>query len=280
MPLAGRRVDGIAGPDLDDLAAAGLDEPDALGDVQRLADRVRMPCVARTRSEVDDAGPETRRLHATRDGVEPDVAGEPVGRGLDRRRLAQDLHAVPPSRGPARSRVGRTDLRWSAVDAVVVPARQPGPPGPTVDDRVEAQSLRPEAIDADPEPAAGHRHERLLVVEAVRGGREGQPEVVRPCLDAEGRDPWVVAAVRPGERRLRGRRLRGRRCGSPFAPRSVATSSSRGPSIDSDPGSRRSRTARARRIASRASAFGLWPGPFWRTTAPMPASGSHCIPAR
>jgi hypothetical protein len=51
VPLARRRVDGIAGPDLGDLAAAGPDQPDSLGDVQGLPAGMRVPRVAGARPE-------------------------------------------------------------------------------------------------------------------------------------------------------------------------------------------------------------------------------------
>ncbi len=43
VPLAGRGVDGVARADLGDLAAAGLDQAAAFGDMQRLPYGVRVP---------------------------------------------------------------------------------------------------------------------------------------------------------------------------------------------------------------------------------------------
>ena len=72
----GRRVDRVAGPDLEDRAAAGLDPPDALGDVDHLAHGVRVPGVAGARREPDDVHADPRRLLAAGDDVDPRVAGE------------------------------------------------------------------------------------------------------------------------------------------------------------------------------------------------------------
>ena len=65
MPLARRRVDGVAGPNLDDVPAARLREADALHDVQRLAHGMGVPRVSGARGEVHEARPEPgRRLAA------------------------------------------------------------------------------------------------------------------------------------------------------------------------------------------------------------------------
>src|SRR4029453_16281606 len=58
VPLARGRVDGLAGMDLDDLAAAGLDEADALGDVEGLAQGVAVPGGAGARGDADEGGGE------------------------------------------------------------------------------------------------------------------------------------------------------------------------------------------------------------------------------
>ena len=77
VPFAGGRVDGVAGADLDDLAAAGLDQPDALGDVQGLPERVGVPGVAGSGGEADGVDPDAGGRLAAGDDVVPDVAGEP-----------------------------------------------------------------------------------------------------------------------------------------------------------------------------------------------------------
>jgi len=45
--LIGGGVDNVAGADVDDGAASGLGPPGPLGDVEALAEGVRMPCAAR-----------------------------------------------------------------------------------------------------------------------------------------------------------------------------------------------------------------------------------------
>ena len=92
MPLAGRRVDRVARPDLEDLAAAGLRPPDPVEDVERLADGVDVPRVAGPGREADDARADARRRIAADDQVHPGVARERLGGRLRGRRLGQDLH--------------------------------------------------------------------------------------------------------------------------------------------------------------------------------------------
>src|SRR6185295_17823139 len=55
VPLPGRRVDRVAGPDLDDVAAARLHPPEAFGHEKRLADRVDVPRVPCAWRELDEA---------------------------------------------------------------------------------------------------------------------------------------------------------------------------------------------------------------------------------
>src|SRR5215211_7082708 len=57
VPLVGGRGDDVTGPDLLDGAAAGLHQPLAVGDVQGLADGVRMPGGAGRGGEPDGADP-------------------------------------------------------------------------------------------------------------------------------------------------------------------------------------------------------------------------------
>jgi hypothetical protein len=66
MPVffAWRRIDGVARPHPDHLAVAGLHQPDAVCDVQGLADRVRVPGAA-------GAGVKRTRLMIMRDGSSP-----------------------------------------------------------------------------------------------------------------------------------------------------------------------------------------------------------------
>ena len=73
-------------------------QADALGDEDRLAVRVGVPGGARAGREVHERGGERRRRLGRGDGVDVDVAGEPVGGallGLDA--AAGDLHVGAPS---------------------------------------------------------------------------------------------------------------------------------------------------------------------------------------
>src|SRR5215218_2324931 len=91
--LAGLEEHAIAGPDLFDRAAFALAEADALSDEDRLAVRVRVPGSARARREVHERGGERRGAGGRGDGVDVDVAGEPVARALLRvAAAAGDLH--------------------------------------------------------------------------------------------------------------------------------------------------------------------------------------------
>src|SRR6188472_117389 len=100
VPLAGRRMDRVAGANLDHLPAARLHAPHPLGDVERLADGMGMPRVARAGREADEADTHAGRRLAAGDGVDPDVAVESIRRTLRGRLLRLDLH---------RSSLRRTD---------------------------------------------------------------------------------------------------------------------------------------------------------------------------
>ena len=65
-----------------DRAALALAAADALGDEDRLAVRVGVPGGAGARGEVHERGGERRAAGRGGDGVDVDVAGEPVGRAL------------------------------------------------------------------------------------------------------------------------------------------------------------------------------------------------------
>src|SRR5690606_21035255 len=96
--LSGFEEDAVARQYLLDRAAAALDPPSALGDVDGLAVRVRMPRGACTRSEPHGAGVHSRPIRGARDGIDIDVPGKPLrgtfpgGRGVPR-----DLHSAPPA---------------------------------------------------------------------------------------------------------------------------------------------------------------------------------------
>src|SRR5438034_5789412 len=101
VPLAGRRLDCVARPNLDDLAASRLDSAKAFGDVQGLAHRMGMPCVACPRREADDAHTHARGLLAAHDHVDPGVAREDVGRSLASGPKSLDFHLTSPTTGIA-----------------------------------------------------------------------------------------------------------------------------------------------------------------------------------
>src|SRR5438094_6545273 len=115
--LARLEEDAVAGADLLDRAAAALAEADALGDPDRLAVRVRMPCRSCAGREMDAARAQARAVRRRRDCVDEDCTGEPVarpGRGLDA--VPGDLHG---QRGTSLSVVARTSgltigSTWSA----------------------------------------------------------------------------------------------------------------------------------------------------------------------
>ena len=92
MPLVGRRLDNVARADLDELTAPGLDEALSFGDIEGLADGVRMPGRPGVRREVDRTDPDARGLLASYDAVDPDVPGKPLRWTFGRRRLGLDLH--------------------------------------------------------------------------------------------------------------------------------------------------------------------------------------------
>jgi len=86
VPFARRAPHGLTRPDLDDVAAAGLGQADAFGDVQGLAVDVPVPGGAGAGSEVDGVDL-AAGFGARCDDVEVDVAGEPVRGSLGRRRF-------------------------------------------------------------------------------------------------------------------------------------------------------------------------------------------------
>src|SRR4051812_28203590 len=80
--LAWLEEDAVAGADDLDGAALALAEADALGDEDRLAVRVGVPGGARGGREVHERGGEGGRRFGGGDGVDVNVAGEPVGGDL------------------------------------------------------------------------------------------------------------------------------------------------------------------------------------------------------
>src|SRR5215207_2181408 len=92
--LVGLEENAVAGADDLDRAALALAQTDALGDEDRLAVRVRVPSGARAGREVHGGGGEGRCPGGRGDGVDVDVAGEPVdGALLGFDAVAGDLHA-------------------------------------------------------------------------------------------------------------------------------------------------------------------------------------------
>src|SRR3954449_2664259 len=93
--LAGLEEDAVTGADELDWPALALAEADALGDEDRLAVGVGVPGGARAGREVHDRRGEGGGAVGGGDGVDVDVAGEPVSRALLRFDAgARDLHAV------------------------------------------------------------------------------------------------------------------------------------------------------------------------------------------
>src|SRR5436190_14861146 len=78
--LARLEEDAIAGPDQLDRAALALAEPDALGDPDRLAVRMRVPGGARARRDVNAGRAHPRALRRDRDSIGQDRSGEPLTR--------------------------------------------------------------------------------------------------------------------------------------------------------------------------------------------------------
>jgi hypothetical protein len=101
--LARFEEDAVAGTDDLDGPAFALTEADPLGDEDRLAVRVGVPGGARAGREVDRRRRERGRPRRSGDGVDVDVAGEPVGGAR------WSAEATPTS--PARQRlVDRFDM--------------------------------------------------------------------------------------------------------------------------------------------------------------------------
>ena len=93
--LPGRAVRGLAGVQLDLLAPTGLHPRDALGDVQRLAAGVRVPGGAGSGGEAHLGHDHVLTgITRVRDGVQPDVARELLGRVLGGGRAGVDQHGV------------------------------------------------------------------------------------------------------------------------------------------------------------------------------------------
>src|SRR3954466_4263659 len=90
--LAGLEEDAVAGVDCLDRAGFALTEPDALGDEDRLAVRMRVPGRARAGREVHRCSCEGGGGLGCGYGVDVDVAGEPLGGPLLGLDVSGDLH--------------------------------------------------------------------------------------------------------------------------------------------------------------------------------------------
>src|SRR4029077_1119408 len=102
--LARLEVHAIAGADLLDRAALALAAADALGDEDRLAERVRVPVGAGARGEVHERRRRAGGRLGRGDRVDVDAAGEPVAGaevGVDR--TARDLHGLHVSTASSSS---------------------------------------------------------------------------------------------------------------------------------------------------------------------------------
>src|SRR5262245_30422998 len=83
--------------------------------------------------------------------------------------------------------------RGRVVDAEIRPAGEPRTDHVALDLEVEAEALGAKAIRAEAVPAAGHRDERLLVLDTVAAAeREDRPQDAGAILDAEDRLPRIV----------------------------------------------------------------------------------------
>ena len=104
------KEDAVTGSDDLDRSASALAQPDAFGDEDGLAEWVAVPVGSGTGHEVDQVRGDPGRGGGCGDGVDVDVAGEPVGRalgGIDA--AARDLDASslglvagPPMAGDGR----------------------------------------------------------------------------------------------------------------------------------------------------------------------------------
>src|SRR3954464_4148761 len=94
--LVGFEQDAVAGADDFDGSAAALAQADAFGDEDGLAEWVAVPVGSGAGHEVDQVRGDPRRRGCGGDGVDVDVAGEPVAGSLGGGDgAAGDLHQVP-----------------------------------------------------------------------------------------------------------------------------------------------------------------------------------------
>ncbi|KAJ1684633.1 hypothetical protein LUZ63_020388 [Rhynchospora breviuscula] len=95
--LAGRCPHGLPGAQDDGLAVAVGDQAGAVGADEELAVGVGVPVGAGAGGEADEAGAERGHVVAAEDHVEPDIAGEVLGGGLDGRAGRGLVHRGAPS---------------------------------------------------------------------------------------------------------------------------------------------------------------------------------------
>src|SRR3981189_1919715 len=110
MPMffTGRNPDHIAWPDFAHRTTLGLDPADAREDVQGLAERMRVPCRARSRVERHPVRGNPRRRLGCNDRILPNCAreifrGSPAGRPRTRE---MDIHRVLLRWHALRMRIG------------------------------------------------------------------------------------------------------------------------------------------------------------------------------
>ena len=108
----GGREHGVARSHHAQLAAAGLHEADAVGDVQRLPQGVAVPRRSGAGREAHEVDAQARRRLAAGDDVEVHVAREELGGSLGGRQRGLELHGDPclpggASAGGSKSGVGR-----------------------------------------------------------------------------------------------------------------------------------------------------------------------------
>lgn len=92
--LVGRRLDDVAGADLDDVLTSGLHTTLALDDVERLSKDLGVPSGGGRWRKVNGAHAQARRFFTPGDDVHPDISGGPFLRPLGGRPLGHEYQFV------------------------------------------------------------------------------------------------------------------------------------------------------------------------------------------
>src|SRR5581483_9846256 len=179
--LAGLEVDAVAGADQLDRPAAALAAPDALGDVDRLPERMGVPGGPRAGREVHARGLQPRGLARGRDPVQVDRAGEPLGRPghalLARAPRDPHLHlrpvACPPLAGTPPAAASAAPLAPGSASAAKLsgPGRAAAPAcasGPVAIGNPAVATMYPRTLLAADVKSRGEAR----VFEALRDGLE------------------------------------------------------------------------------------------------------------